>query len=135
MICIASAISYADRAKKIQNKAVVNENPMEKLIRELKEENEKLKRAMEGGMMPSEGGGAIDPGGITCFRCNFICCNKFKQFYLHRYIKLVALASEVENNTYINKIRDNNSLKYLKFKYNYYYYRTRSIKKRDGRRN
>ncbi|EDV21287.1 uncharacterized protein TRIADDRAFT_30614, partial [Trichoplax adhaerens] len=56
-------LRYADRAKKIKNKATVNENPMEKLIRELKEENEKLKRAMEGGMIPSEGGAAIDPGG------------------------------------------------------------------------
>ncbi|RDD47595.1 Kinesin-like protein KIF28P [Trichoplax sp. H2] len=55
-------LRYADRAKKIKNKATVNENPMEKLIRELKEENEKLKRAMEGGMIPSEGGAAIDPG-------------------------------------------------------------------------
>ena len=31
-----STLRYADRAKKIKNKAVVNENPMEKLIRELK---------------------------------------------------------------------------------------------------
>ena len=29
-------LRYADRAKKIQNKAVINENPMDKLIRELK---------------------------------------------------------------------------------------------------
>ena len=29
-------LRYADRAKKIKNKAVVNENPMDKLIRELK---------------------------------------------------------------------------------------------------
>ena len=28
-------LRYADRAKKIKNKAVINENPMEKLIREL----------------------------------------------------------------------------------------------------
>ncbi|KAL4235255.1 hypothetical protein ACF0H5_006893 [Mactra antiquata] len=44
-----STLRYADRAKKIQNKAVINENPLDKLIRELKEENEKLKKAMEGG--------------------------------------------------------------------------------------
>ena len=31
-----STLRYADRAKKIKNKAVVNENPMDKLIRELK---------------------------------------------------------------------------------------------------
>ena len=32
----------ADRAKQIKTTAVVNEDPTEKLIRELKEENEKL---------------------------------------------------------------------------------------------
>lgn len=72
---------YADRAKKIKNKAVVNENPMDKLIRELKEENEKLKLAMAGGdfsalmTMPGGdgggggGGGAVmtEEGKNTCF--------------------------------------------------------------------
>ena len=51
---------YADRAKKIKNKAVVNENPMDKLIRELREENEKLKKLMQGGdisMNIGDGGG------------------------------------------------------------------------------
>ncbi|XP_064623097.1 kinesin-like protein KIF28P [Lineus longissimus] len=37
-----STLRYADRAKKIQNKAVINESPTERLIRELKEENSKL---------------------------------------------------------------------------------------------
>ena len=31
-----STLRYADRAKKIQNKAIINENPIDKLIRELK---------------------------------------------------------------------------------------------------
>lgn len=31
-----STLRYADRAKKIKNNAVVNENPMDKLIRELR---------------------------------------------------------------------------------------------------
>ena len=31
-----STLRYADRAKQIKNKAVVNENPIERLIRELK---------------------------------------------------------------------------------------------------
>ena len=31
-----STLRYADRAKQIKNKAIVNENPIEKLIRELK---------------------------------------------------------------------------------------------------
>lgn len=51
-----STLRYADRAKSIKNKAVVNESETEKLIRELKEENEKLKRMMEGGSHSGEGG-------------------------------------------------------------------------------
>ena len=63
-------LRYADRAKKIKNKAVVNENPMDKLIRELREENEKLKKAMTSGDLSSliapaesEGEGDKDVGG------------------------------------------------------------------------
>jgi hypothetical protein len=41
-----STLRYADRAKKIQNKAVINENPMEKQIRELKEENARLRKLL-----------------------------------------------------------------------------------------
>ncbi|XP_035680262.1 kinesin-like protein KIF28P isoform X3 [Branchiostoma floridae] len=54
-----STLRYADRAKKIKNKAVVNENPLDKLIRELREENEKLKKQM-GGAMPVAGGAGMD---------------------------------------------------------------------------
>lgn len=59
---------YADRAKKIKNKAVVNENPMDKLIRELKEENDKLKKILEGGQMPADlgsGGAAMSEEGTA----------------------------------------------------------------------
>lgn len=49
---------YADRAKKIKNKAVVNENPMDKLIRELRQENERLKKMFESGGMPTDLGSA-----------------------------------------------------------------------------
>jgi hypothetical protein len=38
-----STLRYADRAKKIVNKAVINESAQEKMIRELKSENDKLK--------------------------------------------------------------------------------------------
>ncbi|XP_073784314.1 kinesin-like protein KIF28P isoform X3 [Danio rerio] len=37
-----STLRYAERAKKIQNKAVVNESPTERLVKELKAENAKL---------------------------------------------------------------------------------------------
>ena len=38
-----STLRYADRAKKIKNVAMINEDPQEKIIRELKDENKKLK--------------------------------------------------------------------------------------------
>jgi len=43
-------LRYADRAKQIKNKAVVNESATDKLIRNLKEENEKMKAMLEGKM-------------------------------------------------------------------------------------
>ena len=54
MICAVSPASvnyeeslgtlrYADRAKKIQNRAVINESVQDKMIRELKQENDRLK--------------------------------------------------------------------------------------------
>jgi hypothetical protein len=45
---------YADRAKQIKNKAVVNESETDKLIRMLKEENERLRKSLEGGMVVTE---------------------------------------------------------------------------------
>ncbi|XP_059144638.1 kinesin-like protein KIF28P isoform X3 [Physella acuta] len=48
-----STLRYADRAKQIKTSATVNEDPTEKLIRELQEENEKLK-AMLGGEIKME---------------------------------------------------------------------------------
>ena len=43
-----STLRYADQAKKIKNKAIINENEQDKMIRELREENEKLKNMMQG---------------------------------------------------------------------------------------
>mmetsp|Transcript_9491 Transcript_9491/g.18330 ORF Transcript_9491/g.18330 Transcript_9491/m.18330 type:complete len:1042 (+) Transcript_9491:1092-4217(+) len=43
-----STLRYADAVKAIKNKAIVNETPQEKLIRELREENERLKEMLEG---------------------------------------------------------------------------------------
>lgn len=50
-----STLRYADRAKQIKNKAVINEDPQDKLIRELKEENERLKASMGAGGAPPPG--------------------------------------------------------------------------------
>ncbi|CAE7269061.1 KIF13A [Symbiodinium microadriaticum] len=49
-----STLRYADRAKRIKNTASINENPQDKLIRQLREENEKL-RNMVGSGSPKEG--------------------------------------------------------------------------------
>lgn len=51
-----NTLKYADRAKQIKNAAVINENPQDKLIRELKEENERLKKQL----MVGEGQKKID---------------------------------------------------------------------------
>lgn len=59
-----STLRYADRAKQIKTKAVVNEDPTEKLIADLKAENAKLKKMLESGKIDpallaqmNEGGG------------------------------------------------------------------------------
>ena len=40
-------LRYADQVKKIKNNAVINETPQDKLIRELKDENERLKQLLQ----------------------------------------------------------------------------------------
>jgi len=49
-----STLKYADRAKQIKNQAIVNENPQDKMIRELKEENEKLKKQLAAAGGPAQ---------------------------------------------------------------------------------
>lgn len=44
-----STLRYADQAKKIKNKAVINEDPNAKLVRELKEELDLLRGGHENG--------------------------------------------------------------------------------------
>ncbi|KAK2174001.1 hypothetical protein NP493_836g01049 [Ridgeia piscesae] len=48
-----STLRYADRAKQIKTVAKVNEDPTEKLIRELQEENKKLKEMLASGKLPA----------------------------------------------------------------------------------
>merc|ERR1719230_296394 len=42
-----STLRYADRAKRIKNAAVINENPQDKLIRQPREENQNLKNPQD----------------------------------------------------------------------------------------
>ena len=55
-----STLRYADNAKKIQNKAVINESVQDKMIRELKEENKKLKELLIKLSKGAAGGGNIN---------------------------------------------------------------------------
>ena len=52
-----STLRYADRAKKIVNKAVINESATDKLIRELKAENDHLKQLLR---KAAQGNGTIN---------------------------------------------------------------------------
>ncbi|XP_022241347.1 kinesin-like protein KIF28P [Limulus polyphemus] len=54
-----STLRYADRAKQIKTVATINEDPTEKLIRELREENEKLKKTLDHGGVGITG---VEPG-------------------------------------------------------------------------
>ena len=56
-----STLRYANQVKQIKNAAKVNESPQDKLIRELKEENEKLRRQIGGG---GAGSGPVTSGRI-----------------------------------------------------------------------
>lgn len=55
-----STLRYAWQVKAIKNKAVINESPQEKLIRELREEIEALRK---GGAVPGAPGGGGGGGG------------------------------------------------------------------------
>jgi hypothetical protein len=54
-------LRYADRAKQITNKAIVNESPTDKLIRELKEQVETLMNQLgSSNASPTPGTNAVD---------------------------------------------------------------------------
>jgi hypothetical protein len=55
-----STLRYADQAKKIKNKAVVNEDPNAKLVRELKEELEMLRARVASASGGEEGEAAYN---------------------------------------------------------------------------
>ena len=63
-----STLRYADRAKKIQNKAVINESEHDKVVRLLKEENNDLKKKIEELSKKLFGGGTIVEEDKEAFR-------------------------------------------------------------------
>lgn len=59
-----STLRYADRAKQIKCKALVNEDPTEKLIKSLQEENAKLKELLKtGGKLDAAATGGLATDG------------------------------------------------------------------------
>ena len=59
----------ADRAKAIKTTATINESPTDKLIRELREENQRLMEMLKSGgiVMPAPGaGGGVSNDGKYC---------------------------------------------------------------------
>ena len=63
-----STLRYADRAKKIQNKAVVNESEHDKVVRLLREENNDLKKKIEELSKKLLGGGVVEEVDKEAFR-------------------------------------------------------------------
>ena len=62
---------YAHRAKSIQNSVKCNEDVNEKVIRELKEEIEKLRQQLQSGGSTREGGGGEgDTSGLQVSGCS-----------------------------------------------------------------
>lgn len=71
-----STLRYADQVKAIKNKAIVNETPQEKLIRELREENERLKALVQG---RGGGGGKIDEESMQEYESQLEMLRKAKE--------------------------------------------------------
>jgi hypothetical protein len=74
-----NTLKYADRAKQIKNAPVVNENPQDKLIRELKEENDRLK-AQIANMQSNTANGAVSDDVQAQVKRNEDKLNKIENF-------------------------------------------------------
>lgn len=74
-----NTLKYADRAKQIKNAPVVNENPQDKLIRELKEENDRLK-AQIANMQANTANGAVSDDVQAQVKRNEDKLNKIENF-------------------------------------------------------
>ena len=63
-----STLRYADRAKKIQNKAIINESEHDKVVRLLREENNDLKKKIEELSKKLLGGGVVEDSDKEAFK-------------------------------------------------------------------
>ena len=74
-----STLRYANRAKNIKNKARINEDPKDALLRQLQEEMERLKKQLETG-------GAAMSGSVflsLCFRIRIVNVRSFPSRKVH----------------------------------------------------
>lgn len=94
-----STLRYADRAKQIKNSASVNEDPTEKLIRELQEENEKLKAMLASGNLEMVAGeeddDLTDEGNLQMY-FHFMNCKQYVSYGIIR-IWFLGLRHAVES--------------------------------------
>jgi len=103
-----STLRYADRAKQIKVVVEVQENPTDKLIRQLKEENDKLKKMME-----AMGGDGFDPaafaaaagGGDAAASAGTITEDQM-QDAIEKAVSEVKAASAAEKNAAIQAMKD-----------------------------
>ena len=83
-----SLVTSADRAKQIKTVAKVNEDPTEKLIRQLQEENKKLKEMLASGKLdsPRDADDEDDGEYTDAGRCRHVTfTSRDKWFYIARY--------------------------------------------------
>mmetsp|Transcript_74441 Transcript_74441/g.230919 ORF Transcript_74441/g.230919 Transcript_74441/m.230919 type:complete len:772 (-) Transcript_74441:87-2402(-) len=88
-----STLRYADRAKQIKNNATVNEDPQGRLLREMKEENEKLKEMMAA----FSGGGPVDVGALQARQEELAKAEEALQEMQRSFAEKVKEAKEVES--------------------------------------
>lgn len=92
-----STLRYADAVKAIKNVAQINETPQEKLIRELKEENERLKAMVEGKYMQSGPGSEV------------IRMDEQQRLEFEKQIEELRKAKEEAEKTWQEKLKDHGS--------------------------
>lgn len=79
-------LRYADRAKNIKCNAVINEDPNNKLVRDLKDEVARLKE-----LLRAQGLGDILDSEFEAVLANHICSHTASTFSLRAYTKIFSL--------------------------------------------
>lgn len=111
--------SYADRAKNIKCNAVINEDPNNKLVRDLKEEVARLKE-----LLRAQGLGDILDSEFCALTAGHICSQTASTFSLrvcHKLISICHLALLSRHHFYLYQIEQNqmDSALYIQYLYDY----------------